>query len=41
MQSGGDEEGQSSIDLKYTGIHDSSKGAPFEISVTNDLSAQT
>ncbi len=39
MASGGDEEGQSSIDLKYTGIHDATKGAPFEITVINTLSA--
>ncbi len=39
MASGSDEEGQSSIDLKYTGIHDSVKGAPFEITVINTLAS--
>lgn len=37
MASGSDEEGQSSIDLKYTGLHDSVKGAAFEVTVVNKL----
>ena len=39
MASGSDDEGQSSIDLKYTGIHDATKRAAFEIIVVNTLTA--
>jgi len=39
MVSGSDEEGQSSVDLKYTGIHDATKGAAFEVTVVNTLAA--
>lgn len=39
IESGSDQDGQSSVDIAYKGIFDATKGAAFEITVVNTLSA--
>ena len=36
---GDDNDGQSRVDLKYTAVHDATKGAAFEVEVVNTLTA--